>query len=95
MSLLSKLFGGKSGDGSAAKTKAKPLEHKGFLILPEPVKESGGYRIAARIEKEIDGTLHSHMMIRADTYGAEDTAIEASISKAKQVIDQMGERVFR
>ena len=89
MSLLSRLFG-----GSAAKT-PDPETHKGFLIFPQPARESGGFRIGARIEKEIDGEIQTHMMIRADTYGAEDTAVEASLQKAKLLIDQQGDQIFR
>ena len=88
MSLFSKLFG-----KSAAK-EPTPEEHKGFQIFPEPIKESGGYRISARIEKEIDGEVKSHTMIRADTYSGLDTATEASLTKAMQFIDQQGERIF-
>ena len=89
MSLLKKLFGG------AEPPAPDPITHAGFTIFPEPVKEDGGYRIAARIEKEVGGDMQVHHMIRADTYAGQETAIEASISKAKQVIDQMGERIFR
>lgn len=86
MSLLKKLFKG----GSASK-KVEPVTHNGFEIFPEPEKETNGYRIAARIEK--DG--QSHMMIRADTYSSLETAVDASTAKAKQVIDQMGDKIFR
>lgn len=86
MSILKKLFGG----GSAAPSKATPEAHNGFNIFPEPAKEQHGFRIAARIEK--DGK--THYMIRADTYASLDVATEASISKAKQMIDQQGDRMF-
>ncbi len=85
MSIFSKLFG-----GGGAPSKATPVEHNGYTITPAPVKEAHGFRIAATIEK--DGQTHD--MIRADTYSANDIASEASIAKAKQVIDQMGDRIF-
>lgn len=88
MSLLKKLFGGGKDDTP------EPEMYNGFLIFPEPIKESGGYRISARIEKEINGALRTHILIRADTYSAQETALEASLSKAKQAIDQMGDRIF-
>lgn len=92
MSLFSKLFGGGGGDGAASEVQA--IEHEGFAIYPEPVKESNGYRIAARIEKEIGGELKSHMLIRADTLDSLDGATEATVNKAKQVINEQGERIF-
>ena len=54
MSLFKKLFGGGSGAG-AAKSDPEPEDYNGFLIYPQPDKQSGGYRIGARIEKEIGG----------------------------------------
>ncbi|MDG2341251.1 MAG: HlyU family transcriptional regulator, partial [Paracoccaceae bacterium] len=64
--------------------------HEGFTIMPTPAKEAHGFRIAATIEK--DG--QTHQMIRADTYASLEVASEASISKAKQMIDQQGDRIF-
>ncbi len=85
MSLLSKLFG-----GGGRKPGPEPVEHNGFTIHPEPVAESGGYRIAARIEQ--DGKVHN--LIRADVIQNQDEAMEATINKAKQAIDTLGERIF-
>ena len=94
MSLLSKLFGdGKSTD--KASSAAKPEIYEGFSIYAEPASEGGGYRIGARIEKDIGGELKSHMMIRADTFGSPEAASKASIEKARLMIDQMGDGVFR
>jgi hypothetical protein len=33
--------------------------------------------------------------VRADTYDSRDDAISFTISKAKQVIDQLGDRMFK
>lgn len=90
MSLLSRLFG-----GASPPPEPESQTYEGFRITPAPVKESGGYRIAARIEKEIDGVTCVHEMIRADTYSDPDTASDAAVSKARQVIDFEGERLFR
>lgn len=84
MSLFSKLFGGDAAPDP------DPIDYKGFAITPQPAKESGRYRIGALIEK--DGQTHS--LIRADTLDDKAGADEASINKAKQVIDQVGEGLF-
>lgn len=89
MSLLSRLF------GKSPSKDPEPELHEGYRIFPQPAQESGGYRIAARIEKEIGGEMKTHTMIRADTYMSLDAATEASLSKAKQVIDQLGDSIFR
>jgi hypothetical protein len=88
MSLLSRLFGSKPAP------EAEPEIYKEFAIFAEPAKESGGYRIRARIEKEIDGQTKTHVLIRADTIADLEKACEASSAKAKQIIDEQGDRLF-
>lgn len=85
MSILKKLFG-----GAAPAPKAEPVSHEGFAITPEPIREGPVYRICALIEK--DG--RTHKLIRADTLESLEAATEASIGKAKQMIDEQGERLF-
>lgn len=87
MSLLSRLFGGPAKEKAPA---AEPIDYKGFAVTPDPAKVSDGWRIGATIEK--DG--RSHTLIRADTLRDRDGAVEASIMKARQMIDQQGERLF-
>jgi len=84
MSWLSKIFGGGDAPAAAAET------YKDYAITPQPQKEANGWRIGALIEK--DG--ESHHMIRADVLNDLDSANAASVSKAKQVIDEQGERLF-
>ncbi|MBF9058955.1 hypothetical protein HKCCSP123_07130 [Rhodobacterales bacterium HKCCSP123] len=88
MSLFSKLFG---GGGKPAKD---PEVYKEFRIFPEPQSASGGYRLAARIEKEVGGETKVHHMIRADQIQDAEEAEAFSIRKAKQLIDEQGERLF-
>ncbi|MGB7317107.1 MAG: HlyU family transcriptional regulator [Planktotalea sp.] len=93
MSLLSWLFRSKSNESPAAK-KAAAVEYQGFRITPDPMKEAQGYRLCALIEKEIGGELQSHHLIRADTISDFDACVEASVAKARQMIDQQGDRLF-
>ena len=92
MSFLKKLFGG--GDGGA-ETSASTEDYEGYRITPTPIAEGGSFRVGATIEKDIDGETKQHMLIRADTVQGRDAAEAASIRKAKQVIDEQGERIFR
>lgn len=91
MSLFSKLFG---GGLKAPETPPEPEWHNGFAIYPEPEQEAGGYRIGARIEKEVGGEMRSHLMLRADVLGSKEEASAESLRKAKIFIDQMGDRIF-
>lgn len=90
MSILSKLFGG----GDAPKEAAKPEIYQGFSITPEPMPAGSEYRISAKIEKEVDGETKTHHLIRADTVSDLEAAKEASVNKAKVMIDQQGESLF-
>ena len=89
MSWFSRLFGGKS-DQPAPQSGAGREDYKGFAITPTPIKDGGQFRVAARIEK--DGKTHE--MIRADTTASLDQATEISVRKAKQMIDEQGDRLF-
>ena len=92
MSILSKLFGRGGGDASAPEE--QPVTYKGFTIRPAPIVEGKQYRLAAWIEKEVGGEPKSHHLIRADMTATRDTAVEAAIAKAKQLIDEQGEQLF-
>ena len=89
MPLFSKLFGG----GAAARS-AEPETYEGFRIYAEPAPEGGGYRLAARIEKEVAGELKSHRMIRADVFSDPDEARRMAVAKARILIDERGEGLF-
>lgn len=90
MSILKRLF----GQASAPAAPAEPEHHAGCAIYPEPIRDGGKWRIAARIVKTIDGTERTHKLIRADTLDSEDAAIAASLAKARHVIDEQGDRIF-
>ena len=91
MSLFKRLFG---GGAEPKKPSVEPEEYRGFLIYPEPAKEAGGYRIAARIEKVTDGQTRTHDLIRADVCSDRDEAVSMSVLKARQVIDEQGDGIF-
>lgn len=93
MSFFAKLFGGGTDTPKTSNTPAE--EHAGFKIYVEPMKEAAGYRISARIEKDVDGETQSHHMIRADVCQNLDEAHSTSLLKAKMLIDQQGDAIFR
>ena len=88
MSLFSRLFGG------AQKSAPEPETHKGFTIIPTPIREGSRFRVSARIEKEVGGEKKTHTLIRADVIDGEDAARETSVRKAVQMIDEQGEQIF-
>jgi hypothetical protein len=93
MSFLKKLFGGGSSPKSAPGP-AATAEHGGFVIKATPYEDGGQWQMCGVIEKDIGGELKSHRFVRADRFPSQDQAAEFTLSKARQIIDQMGDRVF-
>jgi hypothetical protein len=70
------------------------IEYKGYRIRPTPYRSKGHYQTAGIIEKDAPDGLKEHRFIRADTHQSRDDAIAFAISKAKQIIDLQGDRIF-
>lgn len=90
--IFKKLLGGTPSESTA---KTEPATgYQGFEIVPCPRQEDGGWTTEATITKTVDGEVRSHHFIRADKTGSRDGAIELTLNKCRQTIDQMGERIF-
>jgi hypothetical protein len=88
MPFWSRLFG---SSGSATETASANVEdYKGFLIAATPIREGGQFRVAARIER--DGRRHD--LVRADTMASLDEATSISLAKARQLIDERGDKLL-
>ena len=92
MPFWDRLFGKGPAEAPAS---APSEEHKGFRITPKPIRDGGQYRVAARIEKEVGGVLRVHELVRADTLASPDEAKALSLAKARQMIDEQGDGIFR
>ena len=92
MSFLSALFG-KLAPSPADKV-VEPVEYKGFIIRPAPFKSEGGYQTAGTIERDIGGVRKQHRFVRADAFASFDDAAAFTLSKARQMVDLQGERMF-
>lgn len=97
MSFLKRLFGLGGCEAAADKAQAEPVssEHKGFIILATPYNEGGQFQTCGLIRKEIDGVLQEHKFIRADRFATMDDAVNITLIKARQIIDEQGEGLFR
>jgi hypothetical protein len=96
MSFLKRLFGGSgSGEAGPAGAAAKQIEHKGFIIQATPYKVEGGqYQTCGVVSKEIGGAVKEHRFIRADRFASLDDAVDISLKKGQQLVDEQGERIF-
>ena len=93
MSFLKRLFGGGS-EKADAPVVAKEIEHKGFIIRATPFKRDGQYQTSGTVSKEVAGVVKEHKFIRADRFAGLDDAVEVSLSKGRQIVDEQGERMF-
>lgn len=97
--LFKSLFGGGDDAGAASQpATANPKEnqqYKDFTISPTPISEGGQFRTAGTISKEQDGAVKNTQFIRADNHSSREAAVEHAITKAKQIIDERGEDLFR
>ena len=87
------LFTGSSE--STSSPSAPAVEYKGFRIIPTPKNVTNGWSTEAQIEKETDGETQNHHFIRADISSGKEGAADLAISKAKVMIDQQGDGIFR
>jgi len=93
MSFLRKLFG--AGPAAPAQEAPAPAEeHGGFTIRATPYQEGGQWQMCGVIEKEIGGEAKSHRFVRADRFAGREEAERFTLVKARQIVDQMGDRVF-
>ncbi len=92
MSFLKKLFGG--GDAAKPAGPAKQVEYNGYLIQATPYQEAGQWQTCGVVSRQIDGVAKQHRFIRADRFAGQDLAADQAIVKGKQIVDQMGDRMF-
>ncbi len=87
MGLLDRIF--KKKDSVESSSVAEAVEYKGYLIQPAPKKEKSNFHTAGYIRKEgADGQLKEKYFIRADTHTDMQPAIDHSVLKGKQIIDE-------
>lgn len=89
---LGRLFRG-SGDASGGDVMASET-YEGFEIRAAPVKEPAGWRVSGFISKTVAGEEKTHQFVRADTCSDADSAASMTLRKARQLIDERGDRLF-
>ncbi len=95
MGFFSKLFGRADKDAAAdAGGTETATEYNGYSIRPAPRRQGSAWLLAGGIVKQFPEGPKEHAFVRADTFAARDEAVTFTISKAKQIIDERGDRVF-
>lgn len=91
--LFKSIFGASSGQPK--EVSADPIQYKEFTIQAAPLIEDGQFRTAGYISGELEGEIVRVQFIRADKNGGEQAAIDHSVSKARQIIDEQGAKLLK
>jgi hypothetical protein len=89
MGILKRLFGGGGGE-----TPRETVEHNGYRIRPAPFEAEGQYQTAGYIQKDFPEGTREHHFIRAERHMSADEAASYAVTKGKQIVDDLGDRVF-
>jgi hypothetical protein len=92
--LLRNLFGAGSPGESRQET-GTTVDYKGYTIRPASRREGSQWLTVGVISKAFADDVKEHHFIRADTYGTKQDADACSIIKAKQIIDEQGDKLFQ
>ncbi|MCH8550567.1 MAG: transcriptional regulator [Natronospirillum sp.] len=68
-------------------------EYRGYHLAISPIKVGGQYRIAGTITR-LDNPEQRYNLIRADLCPTLDIAVDQTLTKARQTVDQLGDRMF-
>lgn len=90
---LQRLLGGNPGP---SEPEVAAREHyKGFDLSAAPIREGAAWRVAGSIVKDMEGVPKQHEFVRADTYPNRDDAIATSLQKARLLVDERGDGLFK
>jgi len=92
--LWDRFMGAGTGSGAQEAVSAEPVEYKGYRILPTPYQSGSQYQTSGTIEKDFPSGTREHRFVRAESHASKDDAVEFSVLKARQIIDQQGDRMF-
>ncbi len=84
------------GDGGGSEpVVSDPIEYNGYVIRPAPRQDSGRWLTAGIVIKTFEDGGKEHHFVRAETHGNPDDATSFSIIKGKQIVDDLGDRMFK
>ncbi len=87
-----------TGGGGAEDTDAAAgpaLAYYGYTIQPAPRRDRGQWLTAGMISKDFPDGPKSQYFVRAETHASPELASEFAVIKAKQIIDERGDLLFK
>lgn len=92
--IMSFLGGTSSGAAPAAATSETREAYQDVTLVARPMRDGNQFRIAGHIEKTLGDTVMVRTFIRADVFSGEKEAVEFTMRKARQIVDQHGASLF-
>ena len=92
---LRRLTGGGESAETAPAARGPAVEYEGYAIHPAPRRQGSQWLTAGLIAKEFPDGVKEHHFIRAETHASQDDAKAFAVLKAKQIIDERGDKLFR
>ena len=91
--MLRKLFGRLAGESQVSEEAAEPEvaatdTHHGFELRAAPIREGKGWRVAGSVLKSGEAEENRQDFVRADTCMSKDDAVDISMRKARQIVDE-------
>jgi hypothetical protein len=94
-SFFSKLFGAGAAKKPQGPFREDPVSYEGLSIIPAPEKTGDGqWRLYGFIVKADDSGSMERFFVRADSYPSREMAVDFSLAKGKQIIDEQGKLLF-
>jgi len=92
---LRRLTGGGGDDDSAPAPLGPSVAYNGFTIQPAPRRDRGQWLTAGMISRDFPDGPKSQYFVRAETHASPELASEFAVVKAKQIIDERGDLLFK
>ena len=94
---LRRLTGGGAEDAVGAEGAAAgpALAYNGYTIQPAPRRDRGQWLTAGMISKDFPDGPKSQYFVRAESHASPALAQEFAVIKAKQIIDERGDLLFK
>jgi hypothetical protein len=71
-----------------------PVGYGDYTIRAAPERTASGWNTAGIISKTIEGEVREQRFVRVDSHASHEDAVAFSVTKAKLIIDQLGDKVF-
>ena len=91
---LRRLTGGGGDDDAGGAPVGPALEYNGYTIQAAPRREGGQWLTAGVISKDFPDGPKSQHFVRAETHAGAEQARDFAVVKAKQIIDERGDKLF-